>query len=502
MTPRHTLAAYAALLDRSVEQIAEAAADARTFDRLLIARVADVWDNNTYPFFRAATAHIAWRRERRARAALRWMAALSSTRQAWMEEQAAVAGHRIGALLGEPAPDSGPSRDYAGVVRPDSGVLDAALAEAWTRDYALDRARVRTLRLERVGSALTGFVLLEAERRFPVAGQEARAAASPAELQISLDEVSEVCFDSDDPTGAVLTVEADGRVGISLGRQGVLRGSRSRAYVHDWAWHLSTAGRAADAVVPALVRRGGRRSPGDPPGGLGPFGAAALAARLLHFAMLEIRSVRFAAEAHRISLQALCRALSGCGTAVARAGAVRSVTGRERAFCALVEAWIRRGGAELEPWFAERLREVAEGTPLPRHTTAWVRDLQFQHPAAPATDRAVRVSAAKAARAAPVEASVELRLVSHTASHTTYSYDHQSSALVQFARPPGADAPGPSGWLLHARALEPVTRFQVRTEAFAGPGLLQLTTVDGGGAAVITLDGDALTVTGTVPTPR
>lgn len=57
------IAAWGALLDRSVEEIAAASQDARTFDRELIIKVSDVWDNNTYPFVRAALARGA-RRER------------------------------------------------------------------------------------------------------------------------------------------------------------------------------------------------------------------------------------------------------------------------------------------------------------------------------------------------------------------------------------------------------------------------------------------------------
>lgn len=64
------LRALGSLLDRSLAQIAEASADARMYDRQTIYKVADVWDNNTFPLFHAATAHTSIGRERRARAAL------------------------------------------------------------------------------------------------------------------------------------------------------------------------------------------------------------------------------------------------------------------------------------------------------------------------------------------------------------------------------------------------------------------------------------------------
>ncbi|MCF6467613.1 hypothetical protein FAF44_04195 [Nonomuraea sp. MG754425] len=54
-TTGHTIAASAlgALLDRSLVQMAEASADARTYDRRTIHTVSDIWDNNTFPLFRA-----------------------------------------------------------------------------------------------------------------------------------------------------------------------------------------------------------------------------------------------------------------------------------------------------------------------------------------------------------------------------------------------------------------------------------------------------------------
>ncbi|KOX09963.1 hypothetical protein [Nocardiopsis sp. NRRL B-16309] len=91
-TPESALPALGALLDRSLVQIADAA---HTFDHQTVTAVADVWDNNTFPLFRAATGRSARQRERRARAALEWMARLSPQRRAWMVEQTAIAGYRI-----------------------------------------------------------------------------------------------------------------------------------------------------------------------------------------------------------------------------------------------------------------------------------------------------------------------------------------------------------------------------------------------------------------------
>ncbi|MFJ8746285.1 hypothetical protein ACIRL2_43920 [Embleya sp. NPDC127516] len=77
-----------ALLDRSLARIAAAAADARCFDREAILVAADVWDNNTFPLFRAVTAGTRGGRERRASAALEWMAGLGEERRAWMRRPA------------------------------------------------------------------------------------------------------------------------------------------------------------------------------------------------------------------------------------------------------------------------------------------------------------------------------------------------------------------------------------------------------------------------------
>jgi hypothetical protein len=94
---------FAALLDGSVAQIGQVSADGRYFDRQAVARIADVWDNNTFPLFGVALCRPLWLRERRARAALAWMADLGPSRRTWMIEQAAVAGHRLEPLLPQSA---------------------------------------------------------------------------------------------------------------------------------------------------------------------------------------------------------------------------------------------------------------------------------------------------------------------------------------------------------------------------------------------------------------
>ncbi|MFD1535675.1 hypothetical protein [Nonomuraea guangzhouensis] len=104
--------AFSALLDRSLVQMAEASADARTYDRQTIHMVSDVWDNNTFPLFRALAARTSWGRDRRARAALKWMAALGVERRTWMVEQSAIAGYDVESLLHAPVESDRHHRDY------------------------------------------------------------------------------------------------------------------------------------------------------------------------------------------------------------------------------------------------------------------------------------------------------------------------------------------------------------------------------------------------------
>lgn len=131
--------AYGVLLDSSLSLIREASRDARTFDRLAVHRVADVWDNNTFPFFRAVRAGTAWGRERRARTGLRWMSELGPSRREWMMGLLGSGGDRLVPPVTEPR---GPARDHEGRVRPGTLRLTADDAGELARDYLLSRAEV------------------------------------------------------------------------------------------------------------------------------------------------------------------------------------------------------------------------------------------------------------------------------------------------------------------------------------------------------------------------
>ncbi|WP_189953638.1 hypothetical protein [Streptomyces roseolus] len=248
--PASAVTVLVALLDRSVERMAEAAADVRLFDREAIREAADVWDNNLFPLFWAVSAARAGERERRAAAVLEWMAGLGERRRAWMTEQAAVAGYDAAAFL--PAPDEpyAPGRDYRGHVMAPQGRLTREKAEELAADYDLATATVRHLSVERAGSRLTAFLEVVADRRFAV-----EEPVPPALLDVWLDGVTDADFASPGDGGVILDVGPPG-IGIVLGG-GRLRAARGLYHPDDRSWHLSAAARTR-SPLPAPTGRGGR----------------------------------------------------------------------------------------------------------------------------------------------------------------------------------------------------------------------------------------------------
>ncbi|MEV4455111.1 hypothetical protein [Microbispora sp. NPDC049633] len=267
------LSALGLLLDRSLVQIAEASADARTYDRQTIHQVADVWDNNTLPLFHAAIALTSVGRERRARAALAWMAGLGPERRAWMVERAEAAGHPLERFLPPPVAEPPHIRDSLGLVMPAFRSLTAEAALELGTDYDLAAAEVRTLLLERAGTRLTGSLVLAAPRRYDTGPQ----AGEPPTLSLWLDDVTGVRFDSDDRMGVALHSGAEGTV-IGVGASGKLSATSGTVYPDDRSWHLSTAGRAADQRAPPREERNHRAPERRRPYRQG----AALVAGILH----------------------------------------------------------------------------------------------------------------------------------------------------------------------------------------------------------------------------
>ena len=186
-------------------RIVELTADGRSFDRVEVARVVDVWTNNTGPLFGALTAS---RRQRAAcgRAALEWMAAFGSERRQWMVEQAAVAGYTL-----ETLPPAAPERAYRnslGQVCPSVQPLSASLGE----NYDLERARIDSIGVEQAGAGLRGYVGLEVPRRYGVPGE--------ANVQLYLTGLGDFRFGDGD--GVALAIGEDG-VEVKFGDRGFVR---------------------------------------------------------------------------------------------------------------------------------------------------------------------------------------------------------------------------------------------------------------------------------------
>ncbi|MBL7254267.1 hypothetical protein [Paractinoplanes lichenicola] len=160
-----TASFLAGLLDRSAARIAELSADARFFNRQEIATIADVWDNNTMSLFHALPDPA------RARAALAWMGHGRPARRLWMAGQPE--------LLSE--------TDQAGIVPGE-----------------LPDVRVGCLRVEQAGPALRGHLKL--------------SRAGVTVLELSLDDVHDARFDSEDTVGAAVSLD-DG-VEVRLGSSG------------------------------------------------------------------------------------------------------------------------------------------------------------------------------------------------------------------------------------------------------------------------------------------
>lgn len=85
-----------------------------------------------------------------------------------MVEQAALAGHPVESSLPPFVEDAVPGRDYQGRVMPRSFALTVEAARSLGVDYDLAGAELRTLRVERAGDRLVGFIAVAAGRRFPV----------------------------------------------------------------------------------------------------------------------------------------------------------------------------------------------------------------------------------------------------------------------------------------------------------------------------------------------
>ncbi|MGW7428182.1 hypothetical protein ACWGIN_01385 [Streptomyces sp. NPDC054861] len=428
-----------------MDQMAEAAADVRLFDREAIRAASDVWDNNLFPLFWAASTSNAGRRERRARIVLEWMAGLGERRRGWMMEQGTIAGYDIEALL-PPAKPHTPGRDYLGHVMAPQCRLTRQNVDELVPDYDLATASVRHLRVERAGTRLTAFLQLVVDRKFAV-----DEPAPPALLEVWLDGVTDIAFDPSGTRGVVLDAGVR-EIGMSLGPGGRLRAAGGEYRLDDRSWHLSTAGRRADAVTPPRTSRSGH--PRRPPGGdLGSDAYAAAA--LLHHAMLELRSVRYAARADRVPVLKLCRAFSGAGEAILAAGAQRGARRREAAFLDVIRTWADQGGPGITRWFSATLGtqvgrpDIVETPPAPARTPPSLAD---GPPVSGTPSQAVLVMAA------------------WTAAHIDYQTERPAAAQLQLALPPRAHEGSSGPWRLRTVGCTEPKPFHLHADAFQGPG--------------------------------
>lgn len=442
----------AALLDRSLRQIAEAAADVRYFDRETIRAAADVWDNNLFRLFWAASAARAGERERRALASLTWMARLGERRRGWMTEQAAIAGHELAPLLPPVEPEI-PGRDSRGYVMTPMCQLTRQSVDDLVPDYDLTAATVRHLRVERAGARLIGFLQLVVLRRFSV---DENLEARPALLDVWLEGVTDVAFDISNTRGAALEADADG-VEVCLGADGRILATCGEYQLDDRSWHLSAAGRRADALTPPRTRESGRLH--QPPAGKLGAEAHAAATLLLH-AMWELRSVRYAARADRVPVRGLCRAFSGAGEAILAAGSQRSNRHREAAFRDLIRTWAHQGGPALARWFAATLTEAAG-----RPDIIEVPEAPEQTPPSLARDAV--------SDGAPPQAA--LVMAAWTATHSDYRKERPATAQLLLALPPRPDEDHLVPWRLRAVSCTEPDTFRLRAAAFQGPGQLTQT---------------------------
>ncbi|MEE2042778.1 hypothetical protein Q7689_05045 [Nocardiopsis tropica] len=441
------LAALGALLDRSLIQIADAAHDARTFDRETIRVFADVWDNNTFPLFRAATGRTGRERERRARAALEWMASLEPRGRAWLLEQGAAAGHRIDALVQPPpARPDGHWRDYGGTVRPAYSRWTPQTLTELADDYALDAATLRHLRIERDGTRLGGFLTLELARSYAPGDGGARVPT----LDVCLHDLAEADVDTGTESGVRLDCDARG-ASVGLGTRGVLRARSASLRLDDPFWHLSGAGRRADTQVPS--RRGGARA-GHPPQAGKLSSSVWGAAVFLSTAMVHMRSVHALPGALGVPVKAYCQALRGAGQDILAAGALPRRQ-REVAFRSLVVRWLHQGGVGLVPWWKRLLQGVPDAAELIREV--------HRSPLVSGADPAV-LDSAREVTGLPDRA--ELRLVSYTIEHIAWGTRQGTQAVVHLAVP--GHEPG-ALWRLEGLVATDPVRIRMCTEAFGGP---------------------------------
>ncbi|GAA0942408.1 hypothetical protein GCM10009554_34860 [Kribbella koreensis] len=137
------LVTWGLILDRSLAEIAATSANPETFDGHLVNRIADVWDNNTVPFFGAALARTKRRREHLAEAGLLWMADFGPDRRAWALTHTTALGYQLN------LPELTPNHPYAAEPA-ETGPI-----------HGVARVAVRLLHWAMIETRVVGFLALE-----------------------------------------------------------------------------------------------------------------------------------------------------------------------------------------------------------------------------------------------------------------------------------------------------------------------------------------------------
>lgn len=327
------LETFAGLLDRSIQEIAALAADARGFDTARIGSIADIWDDNANPLVSAAGAFRPLR-VRRARAGLLWMAGLGDARRELMIDL----DPSLDGVLPAATPARPVHRDYQGRVFPGSLPVTAEIIDGLANDYDLAGASVRSLMARPAATGLQVELTLAAPRRFTpstgrVAPDASRKPWPAAPLKFTFGDVTDLRFDAEDRIGVAVSCTNAGP-SVAIGRSGRLQAIDASVWPDDPRWYESAAGRAADLTTPH--ERPERRKPVSTSTLSSQQRAAA---RALVTLMIRVRLVHYYPDlAASVPVGEICRVATGAGSAILAASAHHGPA-RRKAFAELDRRW-------------------------------------------------------------------------------------------------------------------------------------------------------------------
>lgn len=339
--PTPSLRLLTELLDRSIDDILDAA-QPRTFDRLAIVESADMWDNGTPELFAAVLAGSADEQERLAREAIRWMGTVRSGKEGWFR-RTGLPGDVVERLVPRPR-EPAPRRDGRDRVVPGPSPVTPSMIDEIAGDYDVAGAAVEHLSVEHGRNGTSGRLVLGLGRWFAVT-----PIAREARLELIMDGVTAAEFDSADHSGVKISAD-DEQVDIEVGSSGRITATRGDLLIEDAEWHLSRAGRAADLVVPARRPSGAAtRMPAVLPADI------RAVERVLHRAMLEIRSARYPAQACSAAISETALVVRGTGAALARIADLPDAAAKEGAVSDLLAGWSRARWPGSARWVTRAL---------------------------------------------------------------------------------------------------------------------------------------------------